>query len=209
MRAIDAHSTVCDVDVDGIDPEDTETFGLIKPESAGTNQANHDPLLYLMFPRRSRDSWGPEILTDSVELVLDPDASSRRDTQALRPGCGANYLRSKKGPGGRDDERRKKITDSLCERDALKPVRVFSFNHHVPVINLSDGSQTKLFFTSGHLAVIYDVKKNHQHILRGHVSSRQYSLCSGVCDVWTLDALVWGVGWPNVSMHTLHRSIST
>lgn len=54
-------------------------------------------------------------------------------------------------------------------REALRPIRVLSYNMDVPVINLSNGPKTIIFFTSGHLGVIYDVSKNNQFILRGHV----------------------------------------
>ena len=70
-----------------------------------------------------------------------------------------------------EDDKIYKISHASCTGEALKPVRVFSFNHRVPIINLSDGANFRFLFVSGHLAVIYDVRNNEQHILRGHVSS--------------------------------------
>ncbi|VUZ45710.1 unnamed protein product, partial [Hymenolepis diminuta] len=68
-------------------------------------------------------------------------------------------------------EQKSKPKRMLSAREALKPVRVFSFNHNVPIINLSDATNTQIFYVSGHLGVIYDVKKNEQYILRGHVNT--------------------------------------
>ncbi|KAM3177975.1 hypothetical protein ACTXT7_003466 [Hymenolepis weldensis] len=72
---------------------------------------------------------------------------------------------------GKGQEQKSKSKRMLSAREALKPVRVFSFNHNVPIINLSDTTNTQIFYVSGHLGVIYDVKKNEQYILRGHVNT--------------------------------------
>ncbi|KAM7541024.1 hypothetical protein Aperf_G00000032968 [Anoplocephala perfoliata] len=75
------------------------------------------------------------------------------------------------------EEEKPKLKKPPITREALEPVRVFSFNHRIPIINLSDGENYRMFYVSGHLGVIYDVKTNEQHILRGHVN-RIVSTCA-------------------------------
>lgn len=174
-KILDVHSVLHEENFEEVDEQECATFSLIKNGCEDTNQANAVLNPYVLFPRRSRDSWGPELLEDYQPYRATLDETDIND---IRPGSATNILPKPTGPGGRDDIRRKKVTDSLCKREALKPVRVFTFNHRVPVINLSDGNNTRVFFTSGHLAVIYDIKDNNQHILRGHVSQKIVSKCS-------------------------------
>ncbi|VDD74900.1 unnamed protein product [Mesocestoides corti] len=110
----------------------------------------------LYFPIRIKSSWGPEN-TDTH----DPLKCDRRTLPRPTP-----Y-----GAEGGADGQPTKIPSSVGLREALKPIRVFSFNQNVPIINLSDGDSFRVFFVSGHLAVIYDVNTNEQHILRGHVNT--------------------------------------
>ncbi|VDN98870.1 unnamed protein product [Rodentolepis nana] len=72
---------------------------------------------------------------------------------------------------GREQEEKTMSKRIQSAPEALMPVRVFSFNHSVPIINLSDETNTRIFYVSGHLGIIYDVKKNEQYILRGHINT--------------------------------------
>ncbi|KAL5113063.1 hypothetical protein TcWFU_010181 [Taenia crassiceps] len=108
----------------------------------------------LCFQMPTQDVWGPDNYLEGGPSDKECQSASTSTRSSVR-----------------EKEQEPQLLASPCAREALKPIRVFSFNHHVPVINLSDGVNFRLFFVSGHLAVIYDVKKNEQHILRGHVNT--------------------------------------
>ncbi|VDM32611.1 unnamed protein product [Hydatigera taeniaeformis] len=122
--------------------------------SANVNISTEDMGISLCFQTPAKDVWGP-----SDYFEIEPT-----DQECQPPSDSV-------GPFIKEKEQKQQLSAPPCAREALKPIRAFSFNHHVPVINLSDGVNFRLFFVSGHLAVIYDVKKNEQHILRGHVNT--------------------------------------
>ncbi|KAH9286559.1 Echinoderm microtubule-associated protein-like 5 [Echinococcus granulosus] len=122
--------------------------------SATVDISTEDMGISLCFQMLVKDTWGPDDYLDGGP----PDKEYQSASMSTE-------LPAK------EKEQKRELSVLSCAREALKPVRVFSFNHHVPVINLSDGMNFCLFFVSGHLAVIYDVKKNAQHILRGHVNT--------------------------------------
>lgn len=119
---------------------------------ANVDISTDDMGISLCFQMLAKDMWGPD---DYLEGGL-----SDKECQSALISTRSSV---------KEKEQKHQLPVFPCAREALKPIRVFSFNHHVPVINLSDGVNFSLFFVSGHLAVIYDVKKNEQHILRGHV----------------------------------------
>ncbi|VDK34691.1 unnamed protein product [Taenia asiatica] len=121
---------------------------------ANVNISTDDMGISLCFQMPAKDVWGPD---DYLE-----GGPSDKECQSASISTSLSF---------KEKEQKHQLSVFPCAREALKPIRVFSFNHHVPVINLSDGVNFRLFFVSGHLAVIYDVKKNEQHILRGHVNT--------------------------------------
>ena len=106
----------------------------------------------LCFQMLVKGLWGPDdyLIERPVDKEPAPELSSVKSTV-------------------KEDDQGDKVSHPTCTREALKPVWIFSFNHRVPIINLSNGAYCRFFFVSGHLAIIYDVKKNEQYILRGHV----------------------------------------
>ncbi|KAL5962325.1 hypothetical protein TSMEX_009938 [Taenia solium] len=121
---------------------------------ANVDISTDDMGISLCFQMPAKGVWGPD---DYLE-----GGPSDKECQSASISTSLSF---------KEKEQKHQLSVFPCAREALKPIRVFSFNHHVPVINLSDGVNFRLFFVSGHLAVIYDVKKNEQHILRGHVNT--------------------------------------
>ena len=55
----------------------------------------------------------------------------------------------------------------LCAQNV---VWSFGLNRNVPVHNLTDGFRKAVVYASSHVAIMYDITTNTQHILQGHVS---------------------------------------
>lgn len=107
----------------------------------------------LCFQTITSDLWGPDQYLGGENYAKDYAASAEQIPTKL-------------------EEKKLQLKKPRITREALKPFRIFSFNHRVPIINLSSGKCFRIFFVSGHLGVIFDVKINEQHILRGHVGCR-------------------------------------
>ncbi|VDN14655.1 unnamed protein product [Dibothriocephalus latus] len=143
----------------------TKTTLRVAVERDGRNQKSSE-----VYPRDT-ETYFDQTLIETEDFSALNDDSHRPETNI--PASGGNQ------PNTNVSNRAVEETKGQSEpREVLKPVRVLGFNQTVPVINLSTGRNIKLFYTSAHLGVIYDVGKNEQVIMRGHVNTIQSTCCS-------------------------------
>ncbi|BHF60831.1 Cilia- and flagella-associated protein 251 [Sparganum proliferum] len=139
--------------------------------------------LRVVMDRDERNLKSSEVYPRDTETYFDQTINETEDFSALNDDSHKPETSMAASGGGRPNtntsnravEEPKGQTEP---REVLKPVRVLGFNQNVPVINLSTGRHMKLFYTSAHLGVIYDVGKNEQVIMRGHVNTIRSTCCS-------------------------------